>query len=379
MFASRPEILTVVQDCASPSALLSEEHVLNDLRRELEQVEADALDDANNYLRNKLDIKQLQQRLKQLRQQVAAMECKLQKSKARQRPQQDMSAEALLDARQAYTGDEEEGMFDLFAEQEPFDKPSTSVPIVTASEPIHWVEFPHDALKSWTGKTPRQLLQEHCTKHGLRRPRYTVNRRNCSVHVKLPSGDLEAELPRRYTFATNESVLAKEYVATRLLYLIHSDRPMYRLMPPFFAQLWKEWRAEEEAKSSNAKLSADSERREKIQRLIDLITTTVRPREALATPSDPNTGFAATTPPVDSSCVRRFYSKLSDERIREKFLNQTRSERYKKMLQERSALPIYPFRDRILDCIRSNAVTVITAETGAGKTTNCGQVRWTRQ
>jgi hypothetical protein len=66
---------------------------------------------------------------------------------------------------------------------------------------------------------------------------------------------------------------------------------------------------------------------------------------------------------------------MDDTRLRRMFVERCTTPKYQKMLRERSALPIFAFRDRILECVRAHPVTVLSAETGAGKSTNCGQVR----
>ena len=46
---------------------------------------------------------------------------------------------------------------------------------------------------------------------------------------------------------------------------------------------------------------------------------------------------------------------------------------YQSMLEARKSLPMFSYRQELLDTIKENQVTVLCAETGAGKTTQCGQ------
>jgi HrpA-like RNA helicase len=53
--------------------------------------------------------------------------------------------------------------------------------------------------------------------------------------------------------------------------------------------------------------------------------------------------------------------------LKAQFMSRVTTTAYRGMLKERSALPIFSFRDELLRTIRVNPVTVVCAETGAGK------------
>jgi hypothetical protein len=66
-------------------------------------------------------------------------------------------------------------------------------------------------------------------------------------------------------------------------------------------------------------------------------------------------------------------STRSGTALKEAFLQRQSTTKYQSMLQVRSTLPMYTFRTLILEKIRANPVTILCAETGAGKTTQCPQ------
>lgn len=55
------------------------------------------------------------------------------------------------------------------------------------------------------------------------------------------------------------------------------------------------------------------------------------------------------------------------------FASKKQDPRYEKMLRARSSLPIFGFRDALLQTIRSNQVTVLSGATGCGKSTQLPQ------
>lgn len=58
-----------------------------------------------------------------------------------------------------------------------------------------------------------------------------------------------------------------------------------------------------------------------------------------------------------------------DEEIRRKFFEKQRNTQYLKMKDERRKLPAWSMMDEILDTIHENNVTIISGETGCGKST----------
>lgn len=60
--------------------------------------------------------------------------------------------------------------------------------------------------------------------------------------------------------------------------------------------------------------------------------------------------------------------KMDDE-IRRKFFQKQRNSQYLKMKDQRRKLPAWSMMDKVLDTIHENQVTIISGETGCGKST----------
>ena len=45
------------------------------------------------------------------------------------------------------------------------------------------------------------------------------------------------------------------------------------------------------------------------------------------------------------------------------------SARYYSILEKRQKLPVYQFKDKLIDCVKENQIVVVEGETGSGKTT----------
>ncbi|PNF38309.1 ATP-dependent RNA helicase DHX36 [Cryptotermes secundus] len=65
--------------------------------------------------------------------------------------------------------------------------------------------------------------------------------------------------------------------------------------------------------------------------------------------------------------------KELDELFKMRLIDKQNSKRYKKMMEFRQKLPSFGMKDQILDLVEQNQVTVISGETGCGKTTQVAQ------
>lgn len=61
------------------------------------------------------------------------------------------------------------------------------------------------------------------------------------------------------------------------------------------------------------------------------------------------------------------------EEIRNKWTGQIYSGRYYSILQTRRKLPVYQFKDRLIDAVKNNQIVIVEGETGSGKTTQIPQ------
>ncbi|KAI2498633.1 hypothetical protein MHU86_15867 [Fragilaria crotonensis] len=70
------------------------------------------------------------------------------------------------------------------------------------------------------------------------------------------------------------------------------------------------------------------------------------------------------------------YANLSDKKNKQEinpWTNRPYSSRYYSILEKRLQLPVYQFKDQLLDAVRENQIVVVEGETGSGKTTQIPQ------
>ena len=65
--------------------------------------------------------------------------------------------------------------------------------------------------------------------------------------------------------------------------------------------------------------------------------------------------------------------KEEAENITNPYTNRPYSREYFKILKQRKKLPVFDFKDRIIESVRNNKVTIIEGSTGSGKTTQIPQ------
>jgi hypothetical protein len=404
-----------------------EELRLQALNEELGQCEADVKDEASNYMRSKLEIKELQKRTKNLRKQVQGLQLKVDKQK-RQKEKEDQESSSLplsLAAAEVTTrdyvsaaaaaqfepkdgggeaGDELGGMFSMFDEEDQGQTATSTTQ--NASQDDHVDEnaliIPEDSIpKKWTGKTPREILQDWCRKEKLKRPIYQKLPRNgCSVRVNLgPSRAVYLQEKGPHPSYAD----TQEYMATKALYEITPELPLYRVLPPFHSDIWRAWMDHGKQEKDSKQQEGKDRRKEDIEMLVGSVPgvsqtlsaanksiktkmKTTKTRGAASEESwdgqpmveesweDQDDTRAleswedqddAGQPPIFVKDAVR--STPADERLRTSFRKRQLSANYKEMMQLRSSLPMYSYREEILDTIRANPVTIIFAETGAGK------------
>lgn len=225
---------------------------------------------------------------------------------------------------------------------------------------------------------------------------------------------------------------AQHYLAVKILYELNPNLPLYRLFPPYHRELWQSWSESVQSAKDTQQREEDEALQSKIQELVDAAPK--RKKEIPATKKsteqtekthsyskgDPavldnweddeiDEAFANIPVPRESNLVQSAQgtgSKIpsagisrNGKAMKEAFFQRTKTPAYQSMLEARSALPMYAFREQILKTIQHNAVTILCAEvrlrflwlppkrcathdlltisrllqTGAGKTTQCPQ------
>jgi HrpA-like RNA helicase len=169
---------------------------------------------------------------------------------------------------------------------------------------------------------------------------------------------------------------------------------MYRLLPPVFRDLWLSWLAHVRQKNEAEKQQSVDAKEQKMKELVDIILSQ-RTLGAVAKTTNksfkvtPNADVETPKPEVcdkwEDDVVNTWKDELSEPdlqsqefsvegtKLRSLFRKKQETPQYQSMLEARKSLPMFNYRQRLLEAIQENQVTVLCAETGAGKTTQCGQ------
>jgi ATP-dependent RNA helicase DHX29 len=230
----------------------------------------------------------------------------------------------------------------------------------------------------WTGKTPKKILEEWCQKKKVHRPKFhrrLLDGAQIIVNTKPPISIEEVGPFADFTDA-------QHYLATRALYELNPDLPMYRLLPPVFRDLWLSWLAGvKQEKESEKQESVDAKER-KMKELVDAILS----QRTVGVVAKTEESFKVTPEVVVTREVRDMWEdKVSEPelqreeisaqgiKLQSSFREKQVTSQYQSMLEARKSLPMFTYRQQLLGTIQENQVTILCAETGAGKTTQCGQ------
>jgi len=379
----------------------TEELQLEKEEEKLSEMEADLSNEANNYMRSKQEIKQLQIQLKKMKQQVGGLRKKVERERARQRQQlneaKEMEGEKSTSAQQQQqeAEDEEEahgvGLFDMdifgtFQNDDIDGGEGTSAEIATPQAVVE--KFDGTIPKGWTGTTPQKKLDEICKKQKLPRPKYTKLPSNAGFRLTVvTTRNSEAtELEAKHVDFYRDSSL-KDYLATRALYSIDPTLQLYLVFPPVFRDLWLSWidLANKEKKQAAKELGDAKQKR--LDYLIGLISSSVSESvendgddtESKIEPS--NVAESIKSVPLEWDEDTSNNGMLSKPealtrmgmKLQSSFKKRQSTKPYQDMKTIRDMLPMASFRQPILDAVRQHPVTILRAETGAGKTTQCPQ------
>lgn len=403
---------TTTQAALPPPPPTAEEVRLQQLTTELDEAEADLNDEAGCYMKSKHELNDLKRQVKKLRQMVDGVRRKVEQQQRARRRIDATDETVTTDAgitEEDDDGVDDEGecgfgasMFDKDPEPTTNNTPTagengTAVNGGGTSSSKAWL-VPDDAIpKSWTGKTPRQVLEESCRKQRLPRPTFTqIPPSGCSVIVKR-SGRILVDIREEGPFSNQKD--AQHYVATKALYELNPELPLYRLLPPFYRDLVQTMLTTDKQNEDDAVREQQQRKTERIEELVrsipipqqsasiaevvksDIAAEEPEPDDVVQLSWDDADeeeeadaeGGGTTTPKNISKNTSNVEGSRRFARQREGFTRRRHSNQYQTMLKQRKALPMYSFRDDILAKIRDNPVTIISAETGAGKTTQCPQ------
>ncbi|KAJ3393668.1 ATP-dependent RNA helicase dhx29 [Entophlyctis sp. JEL0112] len=236
--------------------------------------------------------------------------------------------------------------------------------------------------KSWTGKTPKTILQEQCnasislpkrqSKGGVR-IKYdalsdsTSSLFRCRVKVSnFGSNDAEFQCPSG-VFIQGGMQFAEEYVATIALHSLFSKKPLYRSLPPDFRDVWLEMEGQKRKEGEiQDRVSHERHIRFSLSVVKSVATDNIIAPTEKRPANDENQKLRAQSGNLTS------HDKTS-ELLLEEFRNRKKTEKYVRLAETRSQLPVSSKRNDILQLINNNQVIVLSGETGSGKSTQVPQ------
>ncbi|DAZ93019.1 TPA: hypothetical protein N0F65_011312 [Lagenidium giganteum] len=148
--------------------------------------------------------------------------------------------------------------------------------------------------KTWTGKTPRDHLDDYCKKNKVPRPQYKKlsngPKVSYSVQMQKPGGPKREYvlLPEHCDAVFHSVEEGKDSLATRVLYELNPGLPMYRVLPPQYRDLWLRWDREQQRAIDAAKSSEKQEFDDLVEDIWREIPTEVQKKHVQATEPEPS-------------------------------------------------------------------------------------------
>lgn len=368
-----------------------EEIRLENIEKQIELDTASLNDDAANYMRSKYEIEDLKKKLKKSQQLAKALRKKIDKRKEMELEQMDQHLHISKDQgsdEDDYNG----GMQNFFEKSTPVVKKDNEVKSEGASFSSSTTVISAGIPPGWTGKSPKELLTERCRKRSIPLPTFSKisgPRNGCAVKIKLdPTNGGELIINHEGPFSSFHD--AQQYTSTLALYQLEPNLPMHSLLPQPFKDLWKTLIKEQELEKLALEIREKSDRNAQTTELLTSIEKLLEKQRESADKIALQDDLQGSMPPDDwdeesfgskdeakTNCTRQRPNKLKSKRrgdmLQQELKKKKNSHRYQAMLKSRKSLPIYDYRLQILEKIKNNSVTVICAETGAGKTTQCPQ------
>ncbi|KAE9344631.1 ATP-dependent RNA helicase [Phytophthora fragariae] len=288
------------------------------------------------------------------------------------------------------------------------------------------------AAAPWTGKSPRDHLEQHCRKNDLQKPQYKKLPRPAggghlySVVLGNKSRGKRDVTVRDASDAARgfDSISdAKDAVATSALFDLASDLPLYRVLPPVYRDMWQRWIAERQQTEAAAAAADQDEQDELLNEIFNTLPAEIAEKRALIEIPAPTPKLAAPVVEMDAEDVENnledwsvddWDADLSDDddtnakeanaaasddiaapvteleveeesesarnaalelsrQLREQLLKQIGSGAYKSKIPQRESLPIASFKKQVVEMLSDHDIILISGETGCGKSTQVPQ------
>ncbi|KAK0386701.1 hypothetical protein NLU13_6535 [Sarocladium strictum] len=283
-----------------------------------------------------------------------------------------------------------EGLFDSLPQTEIDPTTGQSQTIINGSDGVKTVI--RDFGK-WTGVSPRRALEEACrSRDGMVRLNYVLvsessyaNRHAVDIVWSKPQEvPLVVETstmqvvasPNRFTLtmtgvATPDNKQSEAYAATAALFYIFSgnarEEKVNLRLPAAWRDLWTEL-------AEDKKKKLDSQDREVVRKLRDL----VRKKQDQELEDGViiqgafrgrATAKSSHNPSEAGSQDRAKQVNGSEDIFRKIWTDKASTRKFQTMLQSRMQLPMWSFKQRVLDAVEQNQVVIVCGETGCGKST----------
>ncbi|KAK2151742.1 hypothetical protein LSH36_353g09030 [Paralvinella palmiformis] len=262
-----------------------------------------------------------------------------------------------------------------------FQEESTEKPKATVSvrEPKYEKRCFTYTRQQWTGKSPKQFLIDWIRKNLPKSPPPSYK------HVKV-SGNLwksrvrvikkEGVLDVCVDDIVCENVKEAEHLASTLaLYRLCKGQRVYQLLPPPYRDLWLDWQDKDSQLIQEAKAEENKPRDMFIARLMKKLkidTTKVTSGEQSDEDVEETWEDLAEDDAIPKTNCKLKHG-ASAERFQSIMERNQASLKYRDLMSARQQLPIFSYKDYILDVIREHNVVVIAGETGCGKSTQIPQ------
>lgn len=295
---------------------------------------------------------------------------------------------------------EDAGIFSLFEDGSGHDE----VALEGASSTPPFAELRKLDLATWSGITPKDLLGEWARRNYGKDtvPKYrrlTVGaggRYRHAVTIQTGRSATDRLVVEGFCLAAT-AVESQHFVSMLALYRHAHDDGSRRRLPPSLRDTWDEWDGEKEEEERALESAALAPREQLVEELMrerdrrwhGMETSSRLGDRSWRPPAEvPALGnwedAAAHTPPPSNSAAKgpspvapaggqKDAARPSDAKLAEAFQRRQSRPEYSQFLRQRAELPVFAFRERILNTVRDNQVCVISGETGCGKTTQIPQ------
>ncbi|OWZ22567.1 ATP-dependent RNA helicase [Phytophthora megakarya] len=285
------------------------------------------------------------------------------------------------------------------------------------------------AATAWTGKSPRDHLEEHCRKNGFQKPQYKKLPRPAGgghlYSVALSNKtrgkfDINVRDASDVAQGFNSISDAKDAVATSALFELASDLPLYRVLSPQYRDMWQLWIKKQQENEAAAAAADRDEQDELLTEIFSTLPSEIAMKRAVLEVLTSKTSAPvvkdskATEQVLDDWSVDDWDADLSDDenittkesnvssndnvkarvddlqveeesesdrnsalelsrQLREQLQRLMRSGAYRSKLQQRENLPIASFKKQVVEMLSNHDVILISGETGCGKSTQVPQ------